>query len=96
MKCKTQNFLYLLLTSVLFQTVMANDSFYQGGGSSLRPLNNPQMRVIEEKLLIHPMPQPVCYRLRFRGRFLDEVTNATRLTQLKRCISFRQFLLLNK
>ena len=74
MTCKTQNFLYLLFTLVLFQTATANDAFYQGGGSSLRPLNNPHMRVIEEKLLIHPMPQPVCYRLRFRGRFLDEVT----------------------
>ena len=64
----------MTITLVLFQTATANDAFYQGGGSSLRPLNNPQMRVIEEKLLIHPMPQPVCYRLRFHGRFLDKVT----------------------
>jgi tetratricopeptide (TPR) repeat protein len=73
MKYRTQDFFYRLFTSVLFQTAMANDGFYQGGGSSLRPLNNPQMRVIEEKLLIHPMPQPVCYRLRFRGQFLEEL-----------------------
>jgi hypothetical protein len=62
----------ILPALLLFQAVSANDSFYQGGGSSLRPLYNAQMRVIEEKLLIHPMPQPVCYRLKFRGRFVDE------------------------
>ena len=53
------------------QIALANDGFYQGGGSSLRPLENIQMRVIEEQLLIQPLPEPVCYHLRFRGRTLD-------------------------
>lgn len=64
--------LYAIIMLTMLTAVHANDSFYQGGGSSLRPLHKAQMRLIEEKLLIHPMPQPVCYRLRFRGQFVDE------------------------
>ncbi|NJO17300.1 MAG: hypothetical protein HC877_16615 [Thioploca sp.] len=61
----------LLLTALYCgQAVLANGGFYQDGGSSLRPLVNLQMQVIEEKLLIHPMPTPMCYHLNFRGQTL--------------------------
>ena len=65
-------YLLIFLACAYSQTNIANDGFYQGAGSTLRPLYNPEMRVIEEKLWISPMTSPRCYQLRFRGIVLDE------------------------
>jgi hypothetical protein len=65
-------YLFIFLACVYSQTNIANDGFYQGAGSTLRPLYNPEMRVIEEKLWISPTPQPKCYQLRFRGVVLED------------------------
>lgn len=65
-------YLLIFLACIHTQTSLANDAFYQGAGSTLRPLYNPKMRVIEEKLWISPMKEPRCYELRFRNIVVDD------------------------
>jgi len=64
--------LVALLAAALPSPALANDGFYQGGGSSLRPIDNAQMRVIEERLVITPLREPRCHGVRFQGYLLDE------------------------
>lgn len=69
-----------LILTLLSSPAIANDGFYQGGGSSLFPINNPGARVIEEKLTIAPLPERLCYQVQFRGRTLDAWKNAPEVT----------------
>jgi hypothetical protein len=71
-------YLLIFLACVHTQASLANDGFYQGAGSTLRPLYNPEMRVIEEKLWITPKTHAKCYQVRFRGVVLEEWNLAPR------------------
>src|SRR5580765_6124177 len=44
-----------------------NDGFFWGAGDTVRAINNPNLRVVQEDLILKAIDQPPCYAVLFHG-----------------------------
>jgi len=59
---------FIACAGIATAPALANDGFYQGSGSTLQMVNNPHLRVREEKLVIYPNDPVACYPVYADGK----------------------------
>lgn len=58
----------LMIIAIWSSTLLANDGFFQGAGTTLFPVNQPNLRVIREELDITPIEKPDCFEILYQGK----------------------------
>ncbi len=61
---------FVLVVLSLSQVALANDGFYQGSGSELKPITNQALQVVSERLRISFLEPNICYPVLYKGKKL--------------------------